>query len=82
MENVKIGDYAYERYRIVYNKNGDEIKQGMGLKGVVENIFTHKYTKERIVELRNRGKFRFCQLKWVTTNEELATKVIGELNVL
>ena len=79
MKNIKIGDYAYERYRILYDKNGNEIKQGMGLKGVIEDIFNHKYTNEQIVEFRNRGKHRFCELKWVTTNEELANKVIGEL---
>jgi len=79
MEKIKIGDYAYERYRIVYNENGEEIKQGMGLKGIVENIFTHKLTKEKIVEFKNGEAYRFCLLKWVTANEELASKVIGEV---
>lgn len=77
MIKIKVGDYAFERYRMVYNKDGNKIKQGMGLRGIVENILIHKFTKEKIVEFRNRGQYRFCQLKWVTTNEDLADKVIG-----
>ena len=45
-----IGKYCYEQYRYRKTKDGEIIKQGMGLHGTIKTIRRHKFTKELIAE--------------------------------
>lgn len=71
-----IGKYCYERYRYLKTKDGEIIKQGMGLEGIVKAIKIHKFTKELIAEFDTTSTYRYCQLEWVTTDEALKDVVI------
>lgn len=75
-----IGKYCYERYRYRKTKDGEIIKQGMGLEGVIKAIKKHKFTKELIAEFNILSSYCYCQLEWVTTDETLKDVVIP-LNV-
>jgi hypothetical protein len=75
-----IGKYCYERYRYRKTKDGEIIKQGMGLNGVIKAIKRHKFTKELIAEFDTTSTYCHCELKWVTIDETLKDVVIP-LNV-
>jgi hypothetical protein len=75
-----IGKYCYEQYRYRKTNDGEIIKQGMGLNGVIKSIKQHKFTKELIAEFDTTSKYCHCELKWVTDDESLKDVVIP-LNV-
>lgn len=73
---LKIGDYGYERYRYVVNLEGEVIKQGMGLEGVIKNIFPHPIKKYIIIEFDLDKQYRFTQIEFVTRDRLLKNKII------
>jgi NTP pyrophosphatase (non-canonical NTP hydrolase) len=83
MENIKVGDYCYERFRDTTNKEDRLFKQGMGLEGEILKIKDHP-VNGRIVEFDSKSSFRFCELAWITKDKELKDVVIplAEANII
>lgn len=71
-----VGEYCYERYRYRKTKDGEIIKQGMGLEGVIKSIKRHKFTKELLVEFDISSSYNHCQLKWITKDKALKDVII------
>lgn len=61
-----IGKECIENYRYVVDKYGDTIKQGLGLKGVVKDIWRNRYTGVLVAEFNISTQFRFCELKHIS----------------
>lgn len=66
-ENL-VGNHCYERYRFIKNNNGETIRQGMGLEGVVKKVFTHPHTNEILAEFDTN---ELCGAIWLTKDKSL-----------
>jgi hypothetical protein len=62
-----VGNLCKENFRTKKTKDGETFQQGLGLEGIVKNLYLNRCTGQIIAEfMLPKENYRFCELEWVS----------------